>query len=379
MTEFTRRSALGLLGGLSLAGASQPAFAQGVEGRKLIFVFLRGAMDGLSAVIPDDSSLASIRPNILPEFSARHDLGNGFRLHPSLAGLKTLYDQKEAAFVHAAAPPYRNRSHFDAQDLFETMGRTDARDGWLNRVVQLTGGRGVAVGHSLPLAMQGAGDVFNWSPPVFGAAPEPILDRLAALYEPDAQFSQALMTARSGMMSAAGMTGSARRFGRNYSTVMKLTGQLMAQDGGPGIAMVSLNGWDSHAGQIRDLENRFNSFDQSIDVLRQTLGKQWKNTCVVLCSEFGRTVAENGTRGTDHGTGGLVMLLGGAVAGGKVHGDWPGVRSNDLFEGRDLAPANQMTGILKGLLRDQLGIDRQQLTQSVFPDQTRPMDGLISA
>ncbi|MEO1028609.1 MAG: DUF1501 domain-containing protein, partial [Pseudomonadota bacterium] len=375
MTKLTRRTTLGLLGGLSLAGMTPPAFAQGVEGRKLIFVFLRGAVDGLSAVIPDDQALVPRRPNIMPDFEARHDLGNGFRLHPSLEGLKRLYDQKEAAFIHAAAPPYETRSHFDAQDLFETMGRTNARDGWLNRVVQLVGGQGVAIGHSLPLAMQGAGETFNWSPPVFDAAPDAVLDRLEVLYEGDPQFSEALVTARSGMMMASGMmNNSARRFGRNYVTPMQLTGQLMSQEGGPGIGMVSLGGWDSHANQIRDLENRFKGFDQSISVLKHTMGDHWRNTCVVLCSEFGRTVAENGTRGTDHGTGGVVMLLGGAVSGGQMYGDWPGVKSNDLFEDRDLAPANQITGILKGILRDQIGIDRADLNQKVFPDVHRPMD-----
>lgn len=378
MTNISRRTTLGLLAGAAVAGAALPAMAQGVSGRKLIFVFLRGALDGLSALIPDDGALEGVRPTIMPERAERFDLGNGFRLHPSLPEINSLYQAQDAAFLHATAAPYRIRSHFDAQDLFETMGRAENRDGWLNRAVQATGGQGLAVGHSLPLAMQGDGTAYNWSPPAFGAAPESVLERLEMLYETDPQFSEALSMARGGTMMGMDAGGSARRFGRSYVEVMQLTGRLMGKADSPGICMVSLGGWDSHAGQARDLQNRFEALDLSIAALKAEMGSEWANTCLVMCSEFGRTVAENGTRGTDHGTGGLVMLLGGAVAGGKVHGDWPGVRRNQLFEGRDLAPANEMTGVLKGVLRDHLGIDRNVLNTRVMTDASRPVDGLIS-
>lgn len=379
MTVISRRTALGLLGSAAVMAQGQPVWAQGVEGRKFIFIFLRGAMDGLAALIPHDPLLEALRPGLMPDRGLLHDLGNGFGLHPALPFLKGLYDQKDAAFIHAAAAPYRNRSHFDAQDLFETMGRKETRDGWLNRIVRATGGEGLAVGRSLPLALQGDGRAFNWSPPVFGAAPEAVLDRLATLYEDDTLFLESLVTARNGLMSVGDeMTGrSVRRFGRNYRAILELTGRLMREPGGPGIGMVSLGGWDSHAGQARDLQNRFESLDLALAALKTELGPEWSNTCVVMCSEFGRTVAENGTSGTDHGTGGLVFLLGGAVAGGKVHGDWPGLSGPSLYENRDLAPANDITGILKGVFRDHMGIDRSVLDADVFPDATRPWDHLI--
>lgn len=377
MTEFTRRTLISLLGAAGVAPAVLPSFAQGVSNRKFIFVFLRGALDGLSALAPDDRQLISLRPNLIAEPSAYFDLSNGFRLHPAMPGANALYAAGELGFVHSAAPPYRVRSHFDAQDMFETMGRQDVRDGWLNRVVRELRGQGVAVDHSLPLALQGPGETFNWSPPVFGEAPPDVLDRLAALYEDIPAFSEALAVAR-GAMGMADSGGSARRFGRDYVMSMEIAGRLMRQPGGPGICMLSFGGWDSHAGQVRDHQRRLAALDDAIVALKAAMGPEWQQTCVVMCSEFGRTVRENGTGGTDHGTGGLVILAGGAVRGGKVHGDWPGLKPAQLLEGRDLAPANPVTGILKGVIRDHLGIDRSTLEARIFPDGVRPMDGLIA-
>ena len=153
----------------------------------------------------------------------------------------------------------------------------------------------------------------------------------------------------------------------------------MSKDDGPGIGMTALNGWDTHVNQINEHNVKFEKLDNGFRALKEQLGNKWEQTCVVVCSEFGRTVAVNGTRGTDHGTGGLIMLLGGAIAGGEISGDWPGLKRTDLYHGRDLAPVNDVTAVLKGVLRDHLGIDRSTLDRSIFPGSARAFDGLIKS
>jgi uncharacterized protein (DUF1501 family) len=377
MSALSRRTLLTLLAAAGSASLVPPAFAQGVSDRRFIFVILRGAMDGLAALIPDDRETEGLRGAILPAESAQLDLGNGFRLHPALTDLHALYGASEAAFVHAVASPYRDRSHFDGQDVLETMGPAGTRDGWLNRALQAGGMDGLAVGYALPLALKGDGRATNWSPPVFDAAPADTLERLADLYAGDPVFAAPLAMARS--LPEQGMSANLSRGGpvAQYRQALSAIGELMAPDGAPGVGMVSLDGWDTHANQPGVLQTRLQGLNQGVVALKDALGDRWASTCVVMCSEFGRTAAANGTRGTDHGTGGLAILAGGAVAGGRMHGDWPGLAPGALHEGRDLAPANDLAGLLKGVLRDHLGLDRARLDSLVLPGGARPMDDLI--
>ncbi|MEL6566818.1 MAG: DUF1501 domain-containing protein [Pseudomonadota bacterium] len=377
MTHFNRRQALGLFGAATFATTMPVAFAEGMADRKFVFVLARGAMDGLSALVPADASLERFRPGLIASAPQSLPLGNGFSLHPALSTLKSWFDAGDAAFVHAAASPYRGRSHFDGQDVVEILGAADSRDGWLNRVLGVSGQAGLAIGYSIPLALRGRAPATNWAPAVFEAADDDLMSRLETLYANDPVFSEPLDLARTMGTPDVDMGRRGGGPGRAYTQSIKAVGELMARSGGPGVAMVSLDGWDSHAGQTGFLNGRFQGLDAGFAALKDALGAHWENTCVVLCSEFGRTVAENGTRGTDHGTGGLVILAGGAVRGGKVLGDWPGVSQRALYEGRDLAPANDLTSILKGLLRDHLGIDRGALDSRVFQNSSRPMDGLI--
>ena len=378
MTIFSRRQTLGLLAGASLTALPQISFAQGIENRKFIFVILRGAMDGLAALIPDDKEIEGLRGAILPTPDTRLDLGNGFRLHPSFKGLKYLYSQGDAAFIHAAATPYRERSHFEGQDALETLGRHGAKDGWLNRAIQANGGSGLAVGRAVPLAMQGSAPVTNWSPPIFKAASDDLLGRLSDLYAGDPLLAASLANAQDNTeMSMDLSKRDARRFTKEYTIALSTIGRLMSEDGGPGIGMVALDGWDTHHNQTNDLTRKFLALDDALTALRTSLGSSWDKSCVVVCSEFGRTAAANGTKGTDHGTGGLTMLLGGAIKGGKLYGDWPGVKETALYEGRDLNPANDVAAVLKGVMRDHLGITRNALDTSIFPNSGRAFDGLI--
>jgi len=380
MRPYSRRTVLGFVGAAAASSALAPVFARGVEDRKFVFIILRGGLDGLAALIPDDREVDALRGAILPDAASRLDLGNGFRLHPSLSALKTLYDKGEAAFVHAAASGYRGRSHLDRQDALETLSAPGAREGWLNRALAAAGGEGLAIGHSLPLALKGPAPATNWSPPVFAAASDDLLDRLADLYADDPVLAGPLAMARAAPAPDVSMGG--RRAGgpgAAYAGALGAMGRLMAADGGPGVGMASLDGWDTHAGQPAALSLRLAALDRALAGLKDALQDQWAKTAVVFCSEFGRTAAANGTKGTDHGTGGLVMLAGGAVRGGRVLGDWPGLETAALYEGRDLAPANDVAGVLKGVMRDHLGVDRRALDNAVFPGSGRALDGLIRA
>lgn len=379
MARITRRHTLGLIGAAAASASFPVALAQGVESRKFLFILARGAMDGLSALVPDEESLVAARPGLMANSARNLQIGDGFSLHPALSTLHGWYQSGDAAFIHAAASPYRGRSHFDGQDALETLAAAGARDGWLNRALGASGLTGLAIGYDLPLALRGDAPATNWAPPVFEAADEDLIDRLAQLYESDPLFSEQLELSQTMAMPDVQMGGrGGGRPARAYVQSLQAVGQILGQTGGPGIAMVSLDGWDSHAGQANFLNTRFEGMDAGFAELRSALGPYWDKTCIIMCSEFGRTVAENGTRGTDHGTGGLVILAGGAVKGGQILGDWPGTAPRALHEGRDLAPANDLTGLLKGLLRDHIGIDRHALDTQVFQNTARPMDGLVA-
>lgn len=375
--KFSRRTALSLLAAASL---NQPSFALGVENTSFIFILLRGGMDGLSALIPQDKATRSLRQKLLPDPSKLYDLHNGFALHPSFKSLHSFYKKGNASFIHASSTAYRARSHFDAQDFLEILGNNKFSDGWLNRALKAMGGSGLALARSVPLTLQGEMDVSNWSPPLFDEVSPDLLARLSTLYVNDLELTRSLESASANKVEGMSINRrSSTRLNLEYPIALEALGRIMSAKGGPGVGMVALNGWDTHINQQGQLERKFQQLDDGLLALKTQLGKKWDQTCIVVCSEFGRTAAINGTRGTDHGTGGLVMLVGGAVAGGQVKGNWPGLKKKELYQGRDLAPANDITAVLKGVLRDHLGIDRSTLDRSIFPGSARAFDGLIKS
>ena len=377
LPKFSRRTALSLL----IASAmKQPTFAQGIESKSFIFILLRGGMDGLSALIPKDKELIALRGQASANLPKPIDLNSNFVLHPAFKTLKSLYDDGDASFIHACSTAYRARSHFDAQDYLEVLGNNRVYDGWLNRALQFFGGEGLALARSVPLAFQGKMTVANWSPSLFDEVAPELITQLTNLYAYDTELSNALKTATSNKIEGMSINRrSSRRFNIEYPIALEALGRIMSQEGGPGIGMTALNGWDTHVNQTVELNRKFKRLDDGFLALKTKLGPKWDQTCIVVCSEFGRTAAFNGTRGTDHGTGGLVMLLGGAVAGGQIKGDWPGLKKKDLYQGRDLFPANDVTSVLKGVLRDHLGIDKVILDNSIFPNSSRALDGLIQS
>ncbi|MGF1461655.1 MAG: DUF1501 domain-containing protein [Maricaulaceae bacterium] len=389
MTVNKRDLLRGGLAATALALTPRMAFAQGLDGRKLVFVILRGAMDGLSFAIPyAERRLMALRADLTPEAATAHDLGDGFALHPSLTFTAGLYAKGELAVMHAAATPYRERSHFDGQDVLESGAAKvfGAHDGWLNRALQKLDNpaEAVAIAQALPLALRGVAPASSWSPNVLPEASADTLARLGRLYAQDALLGPAWekAVATDAVAGETDLNGRARGRGGpiNYETLLQAAGRLMAADSGPGLAVVGLDGWDTHANQGADqgqLARRFAVLDAGLSALKTELGSAWSKTVVVLATEFGRTVAMNGTRGTDHGAASAAVLAGGAVRGGRMLGDWPGL--DTLYEDRDLRPVNDLRGLFKGVLADHWGLSRADLDGFIFPDSraVAPVGGLV--
>jgi uncharacterized protein (DUF1501 family) len=390
MTIALNRRTLLLAGGAGIAAtlitpASRAATPQS-QGRKLVVVILRGAMDGMAALPKiDDPDIRQLRASLIDANATL--LSDGFALHSAMPTLAAMYRSKEAAFVPAFAGPYRERSHFEAQDLLECgeVSKVTA-DGWLNRALQKAPAAyaAVSIGPAQPLILRGAASrTTSWSPDVLPEASDDTLARLMDLYENDPVLKSSLTAAAgadmvAGEMGKTGMSG--KRGGpRQYVPQLQAAGKFLAQADGPEIAVVSLEGWDTHTQQNAMLQQRFAALDDGVRALRESLGETWQKTALVAVSEFGRTVRVNGGQGTDHGTGGLAILAGGAIKGGRIHGDWPTLKTSALFENRDLAPTVDSRSVFKGLLRDQLGWAANDLDTAVFHDSAsaRPMTGLI--
>jgi uncharacterized protein (DUF1501 family) len=389
---------------------------------RLVVVILRGALDGLAAVPPlGDRDYAQLRG----EFALRPPgepkgalpLNGFFALHPALNFLHDCYAARELIVFHAVASPYRERSHFDGQDVLEN-GTTlphASQSGWLNRALaQLPGATrreaGVALGQNVPLLMRGPAEVTSWSPSKLTGLDDDTLARITDLYAHDPLLSVRLadalaadaMVAEAGGMSAKpqdmpaadgaaqgappqpGAKPAAQGGGDRYAEIVRAAAGFLRQEDGPQVAVFDTTGWDTHAnegGAEGQLAGRLTALDKGLGTLRGELGPVWNDTAVLLITEFGRTAAINGTRGTDHGTATMALLVGGAVAGGRVIADWPGLSSRSLYQGRDLTPTLDLRSVLKGLLEEHLAIPARSLDTNVFPnsERARPIRGLLKA
>lgn len=391
---LTRRHTLGLIAGTTLATAlPRVRIAEAATEKRLVIVILRGALDGLAAVPPyADPHYRSLRGDLaLPDPGAPDgvlDLDGRFGLHPALAPLHALYRQREMLVVHAAATPYRSRSHFDAQDLLEngTDQPRGAADGWLNRALGALGSSdrrlGLAVGQTVPLTLRGKTPVGSWAPPELPALDADFLTRLAALYQSDAvlgpaireglraqEMSQDVLHPDPGRMDGSKMYGRPRGIPA-FSALTEPVGKLLAAPAGARVAVFELGGWDTHANQgalTGRLAVQLRNLAEGLNTLKQAMGESWRRTMTVVVTEFGRTVAINGTGGTDHGTGSAVLVLGGAIEGGRVLGRWPGLDPRNLLDGRDLMPTTDTRSIFKAALTDHLGIPAAEVDKVVFP------------
>ena len=376
--QFIITSAAGLA---TLGFAPLPVLAAAATQRRLVVVLLRGGMDGLSAVPAfGDPHWVSARAQLaVPAPGAPGGalpLDGFFGLHPNLQQLAALYAQGEMAVIHAAATAYRDRSHFDGQNVLEIGAEQPyALDsGWLNRALALLPGAGkglgVALNSHMPLLMRGAVPVTSWSPSLLPPPQRDTVSRLAAMYrDTDPAMATAFENALRG--NALARSGPRTPAGGPFPNMMAAAARFLAAPQGARVAMCELGGWDTHVNQMAPLgalSNNLTQLDRGIAALRDGLGPLWRETVVLVMSEFGRTVAPNGTQGSDHGVGGAAFLVGGAVHGGRVIADWPGLAPAQLHEGRDLRPTTDLRSVAMGVLRDHLGIPGDRLAD-VFPSQ----------
>jgi uncharacterized protein (DUF1501 family) len=406
------RRALLLASGTLFAWAHLPKLAR-AEGRdpRMLTMILRGALDGLATVMPvGDPDWVALRGDnalTLEGKTPALKLDDFFALNPAMPNLYRMFKANEAVIVHAAATPYRERSHFDGQDVLESgLPRpTLSTSGWLNRAVSSlapggrvdpNGSKAFGVGPVTPLVVRGPAPVLSWAPRRLMPASADTVQRLLDLYRhTDPQLASVLegnasltAIARSGNVDdkpGAANNGAAIEQVRAYfAEAAGTAAKFLAQPDGPRVGALALDGWDTHYNEgIANgrLSQLLGALDAALGSVETNMGPAWRETVVVLVTEFGRTARINGTDGTDHGTGTVALLAGGAVKGGRVVADWPGVKRANLFEDRDLRATTDLRAVLKGLLKDHLRVDDRALAADVFPgsDGVEAMAGLVAS
>jgi uncharacterized protein (DUF1501 family) len=396
-----------LASGTLFAWAHLPkiAYAEGRDPRFLTII-LRGALDGLATVAPvgdpDWQTLRGDNALSLSDKVPALKLDNFFALNPAMPNLHGMFEAKEAIIVHASATPYRERSHFDGQDLLESgLPKPGASEsGWLNRAlaglapggrVDPRGSKAFAVGPVTPLVVRGPAPVLSWSPQRLMPASEDTVHRLLDLYRhADTKLASVLednanlsaIEQADGMAQKPGAAGPAQ-VRAYFSEAAGTAAKFLAQPDGPRVGALALDGWDTHFNEgiaQGRLSQLLGSLDAALAAIKSNMGSAWRETVVALATEFGRTARINGTAGTDHGTATVALLVGGALKGGRVIADWPGLKAADLYQSRDLKPTTDLRAVLKGVLKDHLRADERALAQNVFPgsDGVRPMAGLVA-
>lgn len=404
----TRREFLRLLGLSATAAATLTLWpgitlaATGADTRLLVLM-LRGGLDGIHALPPyGDPGYAELRGPLAltpsgptAEDPAALRLDGTFALHPALAFAQQLYQRGQLLPIAAAAPPYWGRSHFEAQDCVENGTATPdgAQTGWLNRAVAaLPGVDGLAVSTVMPLMMRGGGRITTWSPPLPMRVNPILLQRLEPLYAEDPRLAVAFADALANQGASGGAAlapadamaaGKAKAMGSGgrLPQLMQAAGMFMARADGPRIGFVEDYGWDTHANQAAILSRKLKELDNAFASFAQAAQPVWSRMVMVVVTEFGRTARINGTNGTDHGTGGVMFVAGGAVAGGRVGGQWPGMRAQQLYQNRDIHATTDFRAVFKGLLAAHLGIGERVLATRVFPGSAAlaPQGGLLRA
>ncbi|MEZ5960904.1 MAG: DUF1501 domain-containing protein [Hyphomonadaceae bacterium] len=371
-----------LVGATGAAALSFPVFAFGqaqATDKRLLVIILRGGMDGLAALAPiGDPAYASARGRLALQRDGALALDDTFALNANLPKMHALYRAGELLPIHACATAYRERSHFDAQNVLESgapapFARTE---GWLNKALgALPGARpemGMALSPQAPLILRGPTNVATWSPSALPDVDNDTMARLLALYQArDPALAHALSSAISANGVAMDAGAEAMRAGpRSITPTAQIAARFLKDDAGPIAAVMEMGGWDTHANQGIEqgaLARGLTSLDDGLEAFKQEMGPAWANTVVIIATEFGRTVAPNGANGTDHGTGMAAFLAGGAVRGGRVLADWPGLQRAALYEGRDLRPTTDMRAVFKGVLADHLRVPGAALERDAFP------------
>src|SRR5262245_26568316 len=410
------RRALLLASGVLFAWAYLPKLAR-AEGRdpRFLVIVLRGALDGLATVAPvGDPGWIKLRGDkalTLEGASAALPLDAFFALNPAMPNLHRLYRAGQATIVHAAATPYRERSHFDGQDVLESgFGKPGSVDsGWLNRALAAlepagrarTNARAFGVGPVTPLVVRGPAPVVSWTPPRLPPVSNETILRLLDLYNhTDPVLARALeermdlaaiaraggmemMPDQNGQPRPGGPPGGPGQVRAYFIESAGAAARFLANAEGPRIGALAFDGWDTHVneGAVKGrLAVLLGALDGALAAIETNMGAAWRETVVAVVTEFGRTARINGNDGTDHGTATVALLAGGALKGGRVVADWPGLKDADLQDGRDLKPTTDLRAMLKGILKDHLRVDDKALATHVFPDSAAapPLPGLVA-
>jgi uncharacterized protein (DUF1501 family) len=366
----------GFLGTATLLAAPRLVFAQAATEQRFVFIIQRGAADGLNTLIPyAEPAYSRLRGSLAIDAATALKLDGTFALHPALPNVRELYAAGEASFLPAVASSYRDRSHFDGQNVLETGGNAPfvLKDGWMNRLLALlprASKEAIAFSSAVPLALQGTLPVTTYAQSNLPEANEDLLMRVQQLYARDPQLQMLWASALEARGMAGNMIDGAPKR-QDAAALGKIAASFLARADGPRIAMIETSGWDTHSGQNARLATQLRSLDSLIGALREGMGTSWARTVVLVATEFGRTVAANGTQGTDHGTGSAAMVIGGAVQGGRILGDWPGLAQADLYEDRDLRPTLALTTLIASLCADAFKLDTEQVLKVLFPGSSK--------
>lgn len=360
---------------------------------RLVVIILRGGMDGLDVVRPvGDTHFAQHRPT-LSDAGSMSDLDGYFALNGHLNALRPLWQRGELAFAHAVSTPYRDkRSHFDGQDLLEAgtgmdVGLNAVRDGWLNRMLahvpNITARTAFAVGREDMIVLNGAAPVSSWSPNARLDLSPQGKRLLEGLYHDDPLFQEAgntatelaeMLGASESMVTGGGdleisgeMMASMQQAGKSAraKSLARFAGERMNEE--TRIAAFSIGGWDTHRGQGNGIRRALGELADAVTTLKSTLGANWQKTAIVAMTEFGRTARENGSKGTDHGTGGAMLMAGGAIKGGRIYGDWPGLGEGQLYQDRDLMPTGDVRNYAAHIMRGMFDLEASTLERVIFP------------
>lgn len=339
--------------------------------KNVIWVVLRGGLDPLHTLIPTfDKSYYTLRPTL--SNSIKNDwlmLDDGFALHPKLTNMAEMYQQKQLLPIVAVSSGYKQRSHFDAQDFLESgLNRANPNTGWLGRALNIQSRtqqrKGVAISNSIPISLRDSERVSTWYPSRLKDAEEQTYQALLALYENDELLSNRLQEGLNTQMITSGSTFTKKG---NFGSLATSCAKLMSSDPTLSCAMLECGGWDTHNNQASKLARQFDQLDNGLKALKDGLAEQWQDTVVIIATEFGRTAKENGTKGTDHGTGSTMFLAGGAIDGGKVLGTFPGLADEQLFQQRDLLPTSNTFTWIGTVLKQHWQLTDTQLS-AIFPD-----------
>lgn len=365
---FLKTAAKASTAALVLGALPIPAMAVSgqTQAKKVVWVMLRGALDPLHTVIPfNDKTLISYRPTLFNKsLEGALPLDDTFKLNSAMVNLHTWYQQKQLLPVVATSSGYGGRSHFDGQDYLESgLKVTDHDSGWLARVSDTEQQGAIAIAQSVPISLRSLNNVKSWYPNKLKDAEDDLITKLMSMYESDQKLQENLSQALSldDMAMAAPAKGS-----KQFVELAKSCGNFLSGSNEVNVATLELGGWDTHNNQHNRLNRQLKTLDNGLAALKASLIDHWQDTLVIVASEFGRTVRENGTNGTDHGTGGLMLLAGGSVNGGRVEGNWPGLAENNLFENRDLKPTTNALSWIASALKQHWSLSDSQLNQA-FP------------